>query len=74
MVYWQEINSSSAQSCPFNSDNMTGALKLMEALRKIQREEHTVSFIGMVSENPDCCNLMGVDVTGSDYSWKKRRI
>lgn len=72
MIYWTE--NEKPQQKKFGSAEMSLALKFTESLRKIQREEGTVGFIGMVSENPDCTSKLGVDVTGPDYDWKKRRI
>jgi hypothetical protein len=60
----------------FNQHEMTDALKFMESLRVMQREcdeAHSVGFITFCSENPDSVTKMGVDVTGPDYDWKKRR-
>jgi hypothetical protein len=31
------------------------------------------SFVASGSQMPDCVSLGGVDVTGPDYDWKKRR-
>jgi hypothetical protein len=45
----------------------------MEVLRKRQREGEGVRFITMSSEHPDLVGHPGVDVTGPDYNWKKRR-
>ena len=57
----------------FNSDEMTSAMKFMETLRKQQRDGGTVSFITMCSENPNSVGNPGVDETGPDYNWTKRR-
>ena len=76
MVYWIEIQDEikNPQCQQFDTDQMTLALKRMEALRKTQREIGGVSHITMSSENPNSVGLPGVDITGDDYNWKKRRI
>jgi len=45
----------------------------MEDLRRRQRAGEGVRFITMCSEHPDVVGHPGVDVTGPDYNWKKRR-
>jgi tagatose-1,6-bisphosphate aldolase non-catalytic subunit AgaZ/GatZ len=52
---------------------MVGAMQFMEALRARQRAGETVRFITMCSAHPDVVGHPGVDVTGADYNWKKRR-
>ncbi len=52
---------------------MNEALKFSESLRKRQFAGEDVHFIVMAVENPNCVGKMGVDVTGPDYDWKKRR-
>lgn len=77
-VYWMRGNH--PQNSLFPTDKMVEALHLMEMLRTNQRNSvvdrngDMVSFIGMVSEHPDSVGNSGVDVTGPDYDWKKRRI
>jgi hypothetical protein len=52
----------------------------MEKLREHQRTQDEtysptkVGFITFCSENPNSVTKLGVDVTGPDYDWKKRRI
>lgn len=70
-VYWTENNQTQAQD--FSSDQMTDALKFCEHLRKLRIAGEPISFISMSSEMVDCVSLSGVDVTGDDYDWKKRR-
>lgn len=70
-VYWTEEGV--ANSVDFDKDGMTQALHACEALRKRQREGDNVSFVSLCSEHPDNVTKMGVDVTGPDYDWKKRR-
>lgn len=71
-VYWME------QGVPrnelFRSDQMSAALTFMEVLRKRQRDGESVQFVTFSSENPNSVGHPGVDVTGPDYDWKKRRI
>jgi hypothetical protein len=75
MVYWTTVENEAhvphAQS--FDTTNMVGAMQFMEALRARQRAGETVRFITMCSEHPDVVGHPGVDVTGADYNWKKRR-
>jgi hypothetical protein len=69
------------RSACFATNAMSEAMKLMEVLRTHQRngdavdiDGNKVSFITMCSEHPDSVGHPGVDVTGPDYDWKKRRI
>ena len=71
-VYWTE--SGAPQSADFDSAAMTAALGHCESLRARQRTGEPVSFVSLASENPDSATKPGVDVTGPDYNWKKRRI
>ncbi len=70
-VYWTE--SGVPQSADFDSAAMSAALSHCETLRARQRNGAPVSFVTMASENPDSVTKPGVDVTGPDYDWKKRR-
>lgn len=76
MVYWTEVQGEleHPQSRKFELDQMTEALQYMESLRKKQRMTGGICHITMSSENPNSVGLPGVDVTGDDYDWKKRRI
>ena len=47
--------------------------RFMEDLRRRQREGEGVRFVTMCSEHPDVVGHPGVDVTGPEYDWKKRR-
>lgn len=58
----------------FNKDEMTSALKFAEGLRKDQREGNGVRHVSISCENPDSVGNLGVDVTGPEYDWKKRRV
>lgn len=71
-VYWMEQGS--ARNELFQDHEMTQSLKFMEALRTRQREGESIHFVTFASENPNSVGLPGVDVTGPDYDWKKRRI
>lgn len=71
-VYW-----TSGEGVHANTfDNLSGALKECEVLRKCG-----MSFVTMVSEDPNSVGKPGVDAVvdgvcpdGVEYSWKKRRI
>jgi hypothetical protein len=75
MVYWTIVDE--AASVPhaqlFDTGEMTVAMGFMEELRRRQRAGEGVRFITMCSEHPDVVGHPGVDVTGPDYNWKKRR-
>jgi hypothetical protein len=75
MVYWTTIENEAgvAHSEPFDTSEMVPAMKFMEELRARQRAGEPVRFITMCSEHPDVVGHPGVDVTGPDYNWKKRR-
>lgn len=75
MVYWTIVE---ADKCTpheklFETTEMVAAMQYMEELRKRQREGEGVRFITMSSEHPDLVGHPGVDVTGPEYNWKKRR-
>ncbi|MBZ2209292.1 hypothetical protein I4X03_018645 [Massilia sp. R798] len=75
MVYWTEVDdgTDTPHSQPFDTSDMIAAMTFMEGLRKRQREGEGVCFVTMASEHPDSVGHPGVDVTGPDYNWKKRR-
>lgn len=75
MVYWTiaEADGAFPQSQAFDTSEMVAAMTFMEGLRKRQRDGERVRFITMCSEHPDLVGHPGVDVTGPDYNWKKRR-
>jgi hypothetical protein len=52
---------------------MVEAMRFMEDLRRRQREGERIRFVTMCSEHPDVVGHPGVDVTGPEYDWKKRR-
>jgi len=75
MVYWTTIEDEAqvAHAEPFDTSEMVAAMKYMEELRTRQRAGESIRFITMCSEHPDVVGHPGVDVTGPDYDWKKRR-
>jgi len=75
MVYWTvaDEGGSVAHAQGFDTAEMVLAMQFMETLRKRQRDGEGVCFITMCSEHPDAVGHPGVDVTGPDYDWKKRR-
>jgi hypothetical protein len=75
MVYWMmdEDGTRSARSQQFETSAMVEAMRFMEDLRRRQREGDGIGFVTMCSEHPDVVGHPGVDVTGPDYDWKKRR-
>jgi len=75
MVYWTIVDDEDEgpHAQPFDTDKMVDAMRFMEDLRRRQRSGEGVRFITMCSEHPDVVGHPGVDVTGSDYNWKKRR-
>ena len=75
MVYWTmvEETETTPHAQVFATDEMVKAMGFMEELRKRQRGGEGVRFVTMCSEHPDVVGHPGVDVTGPDYNWKKRR-
>lgn len=76
MVYWTEVDADGAgapHAQAFDTSGMVEAMGFMEQLRKRQRGGESVRFVTMCSEHPDVVGHPGVDVTGPDYNWKKRR-
>ena len=75
MVYWTMVDGDrcTPHEQLFATTEMVAAMQHMEALRKRQREGEGVRFVTMASEHPDLVWNPGVDVTGADYNWKKRR-
>lgn len=68
MVYWWHAHQ--AQCCRhFEMDEMRDALGLMEGLRK----DPDVSYVTMVSENPDHTGKAGAStILPEDYAWSKQ--
>ncbi len=50
----------------------TDVLFALEIAMRLRNEGYRFVTTGV--ENPNCVGKMGVDVTGPDYDWKKRRI
>lgn len=69
-VYWTENNQSARM---LQTESLSELLTLTEALRVRQRNGEPLSAITFCSESLDVVGRSGVDVTGSDYDWKKRR-
>lgn len=65
-VYWTDHQDVSYGK---QFEKMTDALNFTQELRNV----HQRRFVTMVSENPDCTNLLGVSEANADYNWKKRR-
>ncbi len=68
-VYWMLRHDAGWVSNHQIEDDLTTALQLCAHLRK----EPDVRFVTMAVENPNMVGKMGVDVTGPDYDWVKRR-
>jgi hypothetical protein len=75
MVYWTivEHGVNKPHSRLYETTEMVPAMQFMEQLRTRQRAGEAVRFITMSSEHPDVVGHPGVDVTGPEYNWKKRR-
>ena len=71
VVYWVEDDLPQMQG--FGQNGLSEMLKFSEELRKRRREGSNIHHVTSCSENPNCISLLGVDVTGPDYDWKKRR-
>lgn len=75
MIYWTEATSEGmaphAQSFP--GDALKEALRFTEALRQRQFAGEPVSFVTLVSENPNSVGRAGAADPPPDYDWKKRR-
>jgi hypothetical protein len=70
-VYW--LGELVAQHKKFNDNAMVDALKFTEDLRKKQASGESVSFVTLVSENPNSVGRPGAADVDADYNWKKRR-
>ena len=75
MVYWTIVDEDGqhAAGAAVRHQRDGGGDGFMEELRRRQRAGEGVRFITMCSEHPDVVGHPGVDVTGPDYNWKKRR-
>lgn len=76
MVYWTVVGDAASEphARPFDTSEMVPAMRFVEELRQRQRSGEGVRFITMCSEHPDAVGHPGVDVTGPEYNWKKRRL
>ncbi len=72
VVYW--IENLEPRAHHFNNMEIDGALKHTEQLRLKQRAGEDIKFVTLAAENAFSVGKPGVDVTGPDYNWKKRRI
>lgn len=71
MIFWAENSVPCGKL--FGDDQMRDALKFSESLRQRKFAGEDICFVTLSSENPNCVGKQGVDVTGPDYDWKKRR-
>lgn len=69
VVYWMENGSPQVRQCY----DISEVLRVSEELRAMRRKGYDVTLITSKSELADCVGEDGVDVTGPDYDWKKRR-
>ena len=72
MIFWAENGLPKGEQ--FDSHEMTKALKFSESLRQRKFAGEDIHFVVMSAEDPNAVGKMGVDVTGPDYDWKKRRL
>lgn len=75
VVYWSTVveGNLSPNAVAFGTEDMGKAIATTESLRARAKGGESIRFISLVSEHPDCVGQMGVDVTGPDYNWTKRR-
>ena len=76
VVFWLDVQPTgmNPQHKKFDTGDMMAAMTFMEALRQQQRSGDGICHVTMSSENPNSVGRPGVDVTGPDYNWRKRRI
>ena len=75
MVFWVSYNEGTItpMSQGFKDHELTQTLKFMEDLRRQQRTDGSVGFVGMVSEDPNSVGLPGVsDKLPEGYDWSKK--
>ena len=70
MIFWIENEQPNSK---FFGVDLQAALKFVEVMRQRKYAGEQIGFVTLSSENPDCVGKQGVDVTGPDYNWKKRR-
>jgi hypothetical protein len=75
MVYWTSVKGEvcTPHEQAYDTSEMLEAMQFIEQLRTRQRAGEGLRFITMASEHPDSIGHPGVDVTGPEYNWKKRR-
>lgn len=79
IVYWSVVDTTVTPSRQIHSEafgpkEMSQALNHMEALRRRKYDNKEPIFgVVLACENPDSVGELGVDVTGPDYNWTKRR-
>lgn len=66
VVFW--LDEDKPRSAKFGDAEMTKALEFVKILR-----DDKMSHVCISSELQDSVGKPGVDVTGADYDWKKRR-
>lgn len=69
VVYWLEDGIPQARKC----FDLSEVLRISEEMRKLRRDGYPVTHICSKSEYADQVGQDGVDVTGPDYDWRKRR-
>lgn len=76
VVYWLEtVDEQAVPRVKEFDSNLNAALLFAEMLRKRKYNGEPLMFIDLVSDNnPNSVGKAGVDVTGPDYDWKKRRL
>jgi hypothetical protein len=70
-VYW--MDGATPRTEPFASDALAAALAFAESLRRRRRDGEAVSFVTIVSEDPEQVGEGGVADPAPDYDWVKRR-
>ena len=69
VVYWMENGVPAGKVVA----DLKELLSLTESKRKLRREGIDITSVTSSSEYVDMVGEQGVDVTGPDYNWKKRR-
>jgi hypothetical protein len=76
IIYWLDTTVSDKPEPRFKEFEHTQLIEALEfssELRKQRKSGAAISYITSCTEDPNCVGEMGVDVTGPDYDWKKRR-
>lgn len=79
VVFWRETDPTDewirSEMVEFQPNEMSEALKFMEALRKMRREgTKKLSHVCMQSELVEVVGEAGVSDAPKDYAWFKRRL